>query len=227
MTLEITTKIGCVNNCSYCAQDKLLKVYIGNLYLAPAQFKKILDNTPKDVQIDFAGFCEPFLNSHTPWMIKYAVGKGYQVVLDTTLTGFTEYEATILNGVRLKQVYVHDFDNVLIEKIDLLRSSIVTDKFDVGRLEVKHIFSRAGNLWDTETKKGFLQCGWNKDFTRNVVLPNGDTYVCCMDYSLKHKIGNLFTTHYNDLDRDKIKELCSKEDSDLLCRNYEISKVIK
>jgi len=225
MTLEITTKIGCTNNCSYCCQDKLLKNYIGNLFMTTTQFKKILDNTPIDVQIDFAGYCEPFLNPWTSWMIRYASDQGYEIVLDTTLTGFTDKEANSLRGVRFKQVYVHDFKNVSKEKIELLRNIVITDKFEVGRLESRHIFSRAGNLWHMNNKSGRFECGWNSDFTRNVVLPNGDAYLCCMDYSLKHRIGNLFTTNYMDLDRESIFELSNKEESECICRKCEICRI--
>jgi radical SAM protein with 4Fe4S-binding SPASM domain len=226
MTLEITTKIGCSNNCSYCPQDKLLKNYVGNLFMTTSQFKQILDNTPTNVQIDFAGFCEPFLNPWASWMIKYASEKGYDIVLDTTLTGFSENEANGLKGVHFKQVYVHKFNDVPKEKIELLRNMVITDRFEIGNLETKHIYSRAGNLWDTETKKGRFECGWNNDFTRNVVLPNGDVYLCCMDYSLKHKIGNMFTTHYNNLNRNEIKELSGKKLSDCICRKCEICKIV-
>jgi radical SAM protein with 4Fe4S-binding SPASM domain len=229
MTLEITTKIGCSNRCSYCPQDKLLNAYKGEIYMTTATFVKILENTPHDVQIDFAGFCEPFLNPWVSWMIRYA-SERYDVVLDTTLTGFTENEAILLKGVRLKQVYIHDFDgnaishDIFDSKVELLKKTVITDKFEVGKLEVKHIWSRAGNLWETEKRKGKIKCGWTgHDFTRNVVLPNGDTYLCCMDYSLKHKLGNLKETHYNDLDREKIIKLCKEDDSELICRHCEIS----
>ena len=227
MTLEITVKIGCSNMCDYCPQNKLIEAYEGNMFMTTAQFTKILSNTPKEVQIDFAGFCEPFLNPWTSWMIRYAA-ESHQTVLDTTLVGFTENEAILLKGVKLKQVYVHDFPGNAIShdifdaKVELLRSSVITDKFEVGKLEMKHIFSRAGNLWETERKSGEMVCGWDKDFTRNVVLPNGDTYLCCMDYSLRHKIGNLLESNYMDLNRESIKRFCSAN-SELICRYCEIS----
>lgn len=230
MTLEITVKVGCSNNCYYCPQGKLLRSYTGNIYMTTTQFKKILDNTPKEVQIDFAGYCEPFLNPWTPWMIRHATEQGYDVVLDTTLTDFSENEAILLKGVRLKQVYVHDYPgsdrDIFDAKTELLRKSVITDKFEIGKLRAEHIFSRAGNLWDVDTKTGPVECAWNKDLTRNVVLPNGDVYLCCMDYSLKHRIGNIYKTHYNDLNRNKIKEFCSKDGSDVLCRNCEIAKML-
>lgn len=39
-------------------------------------------------------------------------------------------------------------------------------------------------------------CSFTPFYDHNVMLPNGDVVLCCMDYSVKHKIGNLFTGDY-------------------------------
>jgi len=44
-----------------------------------------------------------------------------------------------------------------------------------------------------------LTCGSTPFYDHNVVLPNGDVVVCCMDYGLKHRIGNLLRQDYYDL----------------------------
>lgn len=36
-----------------------------------------------------------------------------------------------------------------------------------------------------------VSCGFTPFYDHNVLLPNGDLVICCMDYSIKHKIGNL------------------------------------
>ncbi len=36
-------------------------------------------------------------------------------------------------------------------------------------------------------------------YDHNVVLPNGDVYLCCMDYSLKNRLGNLLESDYESL----------------------------
>jgi hypothetical protein len=41
-----------------------------------------------------------------------------------------------------------------------------------------------------------LGCSFTPFYDHNVMLPNGDVYLCCMDYGLKHRIGNLFTGDY-------------------------------
>ena len=91
--------------------------------------------------------------------------------------------------------------------------------------DVKHIFptahvpefwSRAGNLLGEAIIKPELQkfqdrfkhmdhgaqemtCGCVEDLYHNVVLPNGDVSLCCMDYGLKHIIGNIFEQDYDDI----------------------------
>lgn len=41
-----------------------------------------------------------------------------------------------------------------------------------------------------------LGCSFTPFYDHNVILPNGDVVLCCMDYSLKNKIGNLLTDDY-------------------------------
>ncbi len=48
-------------------------------------------------------------------------------------------------------------------------------------------------------KKGIINCDWTDYYDQNVLLPNGDVLICCMDYNMKHKIGNLINMSYYDL----------------------------
>lgn len=217
-TLEITTKIGCTNRCVYCPQDVLIKAYNGNVFMSKDQFKKILEHTPKDVQIDFTGFCEPFLNPWASWMMRYSIEQGYRTVLITTLTGFNEKDAEIIDGLEFHQVMVHEFEGTAINmdifnaKEKLLKESVITSYYERFKLGNSYRWSRAGNLWDVKEKE-VKECGWtSKEFYRNVVLPNCDVYLCCMDYGLKHRLGNLWIQHYNELNReiDMKSAICRK-----------------
>jgi hypothetical protein len=95
MFYEITTVIGCHNNCSYCPQKKLIANY--NKYsniLTPSilslkNFKKIIDKIPFDIEINFAGFSEPFQNPDCVDMAIYAHKKGHIVRIYTTLNYLT------------------------------------------------------------------------------------------------------------------------------------------
>lgn len=44
-----------------------------------------------------------------------------------------------------------------------------------------------------------LTCRSTPFFDRNVLLPNGDVVLCCMDYNLKHVIGNLLKQSYSEI----------------------------
>lgn len=187
-TLEITTKIGCSNKCVYCPQTVLIDAYDDVLFMSKDQFKKILSNTPKEVQIDFTGFCEPFLNPWASWMMRHSIEQGYKTVLITTLTGFNEKDASVLDGLEFYQVMIHEFEGTPINmelfnaKEKLLRESIITSHYERFKLGDAYRWSRAGNMWDMPERE-VKECGWTrKEFYRNVVLPNGDTYLCCMDY---------------------------------------------
>lgn len=59
--------------------------------------------------------------------------------------------------------------------------------------EVKHIVRSAPE------KNHDTTCGCPEELYHNVMLPNGDVSLCCMDYSIENILGNLFTQRYNDI----------------------------
>jgi hypothetical protein len=69
---------------------------------------------------------------------------------------------------------------------------------------VVNVHSRAGNvdgITPIARKSGHIKCSAvpNMEFNHNILLPNGDVSVCCMDFSLQHIIGNLLRDDYYDL----------------------------
>lgn len=44
-----------------------------------------------------------------------------------------------------------------------------------------------------------VECTRNKDYHSNILMPNGDVILCCMDYGLKHRLGNLLTQSYDEI----------------------------
>ena len=92
----------------------------------------------------------------------------------------------------------------------------------IGKLVKFEFFTRAGTVPGSNPEKrvGALACSIShNEFNQNVLLPNGDVYLCCMDYELKHRLGNLFLDDYKSLQvkREKIKRLLV-EDDDVICR---------
>jgi hypothetical protein len=41
-----------------------------------------------------------------------------------------------------------------------------------------------------------VTCSYTPFYDQNVVLPNGDVLICCMDYSARHRVGNLISDDY-------------------------------
>lgn len=104
---------------------------------------------------------------------------------------------------------------------------------------IRHVFptapnytmwSRAGNLIGERVLKPELRdqeflsinhgdkkmtCGCDERLYHNIMLPNGDVSLCCMDYGLEEITGNLFESDYNDVIPNpyEVFKLCS------LCEN--------
>lgn len=75
-------------------------------------------------------------------------------------------------------------------------------------LHHKCLQDRAGNLdirsLDHYSAKGSIMCSTSRRaINENVLLPDGTVLLCCMDYSMKHKIGNLLVDEYDDLFRSE------------------------
>jgi hypothetical protein len=77
---------------------------------------------------------------------------------------------------------------------------------DLGKWEGH---SRAGSLGEAQIEKTgaappphnafALTCASTPFYDHNVVLPNGDVVLCCMDYGLSHVLGNLLESDYYEL----------------------------
>jgi radical SAM protein with 4Fe4S-binding SPASM domain len=100
--------------------------------------------------------------------------------------------------------------------------------------------SRAGNLANdkelfqgqkiTNRKNGSIFCSAAPFLNHNVLLPNGDVVLCCMDYSIQHKIGNLIDETYEQMfESQNFNNIISLmkndfENQKLLCRNCEFAR---
>jgi len=120
-------------------------------------------------------------------------------------------------------------DNIVIfgKKIHpSLENAIALSRANVNFLSLDYMNwnSRAGNL-NYEKKidlKHFekIKCSKNRT-TQNILLPNGDIYLCCMDWKLEHKMGNLLEDSYTDIvESDAYKSIhdaLSNNKSNTLC----------
>lgn len=128
-------------------------------------------------------------------LAKHPITKRYIEVLEY----IKKYESTITNFKTMAMGDVHKDVNHIFE------SAIVHE-----------MWSRAGNLIGEATMKPELlnlkdrfksvyhgeqnmTCKCDERLYHNILLPNGDVSLCCMDYGLKNILGNLFTQDYNEI----------------------------
>ncbi len=200
-SIEITTKIGCPVKClKYCPQEVLVKKYGANTRLLdPRDFAKILSKIPPYVEIIFSGFCEPFANPKCMEMIETTFKNGYTVSLYTTLIGASKNDVARLVNFRFRNFCLHLPDgevmaapadpdykhnvSTVLQKVKNVTTVAMTRQFKSNNREnVAREIDR--------TSRSFVFC-FKFANPSPVLLPNGDVYLCCNDFGLRHKIGNL------------------------------------
>lgn len=223
--LEITTMVGCPLRCTFCPQDKFVGAYDRNddKYLSLENFKTVLAKVPPYVRIDFSGMSEPWANPEATEMLAHTLMLGYHVAVYSTLQGMTDYQRVVdmlLDHRDQVEIVVIHLPDELGNMRGFKSSPSYWDArsaFDMAapRLLSFHTMAmsdgwvgltRAGNLdpavESVETTPHHvtpLMCSFTQFYDHNVVLPNGDVVLCCMDYSSEHKIGNLLSDDYFDL----------------------------
>lgn len=215
--LEITTRIGCSNKCSYCPQDLLVSRYTGEKLMSFDTFKTCIDKLDDSTEIHFTGMCEPFLNPKCMDMIEYASLK-HKVLISTTLRGLKAKDIPRLEAIDFIDFAIHmpakSGDSIPDSKFlkAIGNSSIQNLKYHChGETDYKVTYvnthTRAGNVEGQQVtpKAGFIHCERNKQCP--VLLPNGDLVLCCMDYGLQYVVGNLLTQDIKDIEPVE-SELC-------------------
>jgi radical SAM protein with 4Fe4S-binding SPASM domain len=247
--LEFTTSISNCLSCTFCPQEKLGAAYHSDKRMMTMEdFHTILNKLPKDVQIDFSGFAECFLNPNTPEMIASAVDSAFHVVLYTTLIGLRSPGLEVLKQFRPHFVKIHVPDGkalVLneekwVEQHELfLMAKIPAQYMAMGQpsdfikrhlaikgipLELPDMLSRGGNLAHIPVRDITgqpMHCTMNR-WTQNVVLPNGDVYGCCMDYSLSVYLGNLLRQPYKEIEWEAEKwKMATMKKAEGICATCE------
>ena len=250
--LEVTTRIGCKVNCVYCPQAKLVREYRNRsnvIQMSLDVFRSCIGKLPEAVDIHFSGMCEPFLNPECADMILHAHERGHRIKVSTTLTGLTAADIDRIESIPFKCFNVHlPFRNegpqdVVAEHFLTSLKRLDGSNIDVtyrshgasvapevelllgSRIRHSKPHTRAGNrkLADgalPRRKRGHIGC---RRLTRqNVLLPNGDVTLCCMDYGLQHVLGNLLSDDYDALLRSdellRVRKGLKDESEEILCR---------
>jgi sulfatase maturation enzyme AslB (radical SAM superfamily) len=228
--MEITTRIGCINRCSYCPQDKLIRAYRNVsdiLEMDLDTFKKCVDKIPVDTRIHFSGFSEPWLNPRCTDMVVYAHKTGHKIQVFTTLVGMTANDIEVIKTIPFENFIVHlpDADGKTHIQVDshyrevmakaaqclpnayfIYYDNIHTELVGLSktvRTAKWELVSRASNIEIKGQEIKFIpgQIRCTRALCQNVLLPNGDVALCCNDFGLKHILGNLVTSDYDSLFR--------------------------
>ena len=221
--LEITTHIGCPIDCLDCPQALLRSKYQGVKDLSLDDFKRAIDKVPAGTRIDFSGMCEPFANKACTDMILYAAEKRFPLALYTTLQGATMEDYERLRDVYFEVVTIHlpDQDGrshfvITQDYLEVLKHWECDNYSCHGRIDervlpyiknrnlITFMHDRAGNVEgrphiSINPNQNLWCITSGKDMNHNVLLPNGDVLMCCMDYGMTGIFGNLFTQSYDEV----------------------------
>ena len=221
--LEITTHIGCPMDCLDCPQKMLRSKYQGPKDLDIEAYKRVIDKVPAGTRIDFSGMCEPFANRSCTDMILYAAGKGLPLALYTTLQGATPEDYDRLRGVQFDVVTIHlpdrDGRSHFVIDDDYLETLSIWDcdnyschgavddrvlPYIKRRHWITFMHDRAGNVpsrphISIEPDRRLRCITSGTAMNHNVLLPNGDVLMCCMDYGMTGNFGNIFEQSYEEI----------------------------
>lgn len=250
--IEISTMVNCPMKCKLCPQKEFLTEYKGKHRISFEEFKTVVDKIPKDVIIAFSGMGEPWLNSECTKMVLYAYNTGHtHIQIFTTGLGLKpeDIDAIIHIPFEVFQLHIPDIGKVteiplsqpylnMLAKLSSNRELI--ENFRVvtfGKDRIKefvrlfpktdtiNVYNRAGALKDVSYNKKLrehISCGQYKKLNRFSMLPDGTVVLCCMDWRMKHKLGNLITDSYESLfESDEYKKVIKGLDDssiDIACR---------
>jgi radical SAM protein with 4Fe4S-binding SPASM domain len=222
-SLEFTFSISGCLDCVYCPQSKLNAQYKSEKRRFTFEdFYKVLGKLPADVRVDASGYSEPFLNPIAALCMRTGGDAGREVYLYSTLVGLTDNQAFHLKHTKLAYVRLHLPDTVGL-KISTGAWLRYFDRFlatghpfsamamgplapdlaeEMNRrgiqVELPEMINRAGNAWQDRHIAGPVTCNAER-WHQNVILPNGDVYLCCCDYGLQMSVGNLLTQTYDEI----------------------------
>jgi len=185
------------------------------------------------VAIDFSGFSEPFLNPKGLEMLEYISSKGFRVTLYSTLVGLTPDKIDRLAKIKFDHFCLHlpepnqiaqikiteNYKNTLvaaITKMQINEISIMNDAFVSNE--------RAANCDNAKPRhnRGPFHCKKlvSPEF---VMLPNCDVVLCCMDWQMQHKLGNLLRQSFEEIAQSEAYKTIARNrwsfDGNILCRS--------
>lgn len=241
----------CPMACSYCPQQAAEQAYHGPRLMSLATFMAALYHAPADIPVSFAGLAEPYLNNHCTRMIEIVHARGQRVYVYTTGCGMSDADVQALIEMQPYRLVFHAPDaegdmklNVTpdyVERMTRLHDRVKSFQMLCfgslprslshmeGKMRHNGLHTRAGNVVHMTTPKqkhGPLRCGPAPDLKNNVLLPSGELLVCCMDYSIRHVIGNLAEESWDAIHAGAKKAAFAElmRSGDCLCRTCEFAE---
>jgi len=249
ITTRIGCPVGC-RYCPQPALIKAYRRRSAVLTMNLGIFEACLKKMPADVDVHFSGFGEPWAAPDCTKMVLLAHQKRHRIGVFTTLKGMTTADFKQLEPLPFKSFEIHlpcdeEIENIRIDDdylklLNLFMQSDMKIGYHVQGKKLHHRLSdimrdqkiqvnqpntRAGNITVPgssffKKKKGRIGC--MRGLRQNVLLPNGDVVLCCMDYGLKHLLGNLLEQDYDSLfdgpEFKRVSQGMDEEDDDILCR---------
>ena len=183
---------------------------------------EILNKLPKEVGVMFSAFSEPFISPDCAKMILTSHELGHAVGVFTTLVGATLDDIELIKDIPFKVFCLHlpDGKYFIAPKSQTYRETVfksiqsIRNVFFMSMNDNFKSHVRASSTFYIHFEpKTFNFC---RKFAapQPVVLPNGDVYLCCEDFGLNHKIGNLLLATYTELEN----EIIAKKGQFELCR---------
>lgn len=144
-----------------------------------------------------------------------------------------------MRGYKCTEEYLYSLRNVLRFNNQKFFKTMTMDINNEVHQSIKHLdikFINSNHKWYAHTRADSLsinntnfnftnkspinttpvKCASTPFYDHNVLLPNGDVFLCCMDYNLKHKLGNLLNQSYSSLfeseELKKIKDINKLEE---------------
>lgn len=247
--------------CAYCPQASITKAYgklSDEVNMSVESFVRMLAKVPPQARIIFAGFADIWLNPNCMDMIQLASATGLEVEIYHTLKYMGMRDLERLRSIKLRRHLVHlpcdnglmnvDVDDEYIRKLHILQDHFDASFIRIGNRPLHPLVSRhlskpcnaelpnnrAGELPKYGVYKplhGPIGCGCRPGRPPLLVLPNGDTSFCSVDWSLKHIIGNLLHQEFDEVAYgEKYQEIVAKQRSDdgeVMCRSCQRAVLLR
>jgi len=178
-----------------------------------------LEDVEKIKHIPFCGGPNGGFTLHLPdeeKRAKHPVTSKYIKVIEALKYANISEFSTMAMGTTHNKV-THLFKDVMVNKYDMWHRAGNL----LGEAQMKPELDGVMNEVITLSRNDKRTCGCIEDLYHNILLPNGDVSLCCMDYNLEEILGNLYTQEYDDImpKQNTTYDMCSRCENGIIPTN--------